>query len=299
MVKKLLGIMRGPFLLLVPVCLAPAYACAYVEAGSLDLTLAILIFVAGLTAHIAANALNEYEDFSSGLDFSTERTPFSGGSGTLVADSNFAPMALYTGLAGLLVTFTIGGYFLWQLGSTLVVPGLLGLAIIVAYTRWINRFPLLCLFAPGVGFGLLMVNLSTLVLTGSVTYMSFWVSLPVTFLVSNLLLLNQFPDVDADRRVGRNHIAIAWGLPWAARVYTALVLSTYVAITLACIIGALPVQALLALVTLPAALWVASKALRFESKNIKALLPAMGVNVVLTLLTPLLLAGSILWQELS
>jgi len=291
--------MRGPFLLLVPACLAPAYAVVYAETGSLDLTLATLIFVAGLAAHIAVNALNEYEDFSSGLDFSTERTPFSGGSGTLVADGDFAPVALYTGLAGLLVTFTIGGYFLWQLGSTVVVPGLLGLAIIVAYTRWINRFPLLCLLAPGVGFGLLMVNLSTLVLTGSVTHMSVWVSLPVTFMVSNLLLLNQFPDVDADRRVGRNHIAIAWGLPWAARVYTTLMLSTYVVITVASLIGALPVQALLALVTLPAALWVASKALRFNSKNLQALLPAMGVNVAVTLLTPLLLAGGILWPALS
>lgn len=297
--QKLLGIIRGPFLLLVPACLAPAYTVAYVQLEALNLTLTILIFTAALAAHIAVNALNEYEDFCSGLDFSTRRTPFSGGSGTLVQDSDFAPMALYTGLLGLLVTFTIGVYFLWQLGGAVVVPGLLGLAIIVAYTRWINRFPLLCLIAPGVGFGLLMVNLSTLVLTGSVSTMSVWVSLPVTFLVSNLLLLNQFPDVDADRRVGRNHIAIAWGLSWAARIYSVQMLLAYLVMAAACAVGAIPVQAMLALATLPAALWVASKALKFDSKNIEALLPAMGVNVAVTLLTPVLLAVGILWSGFS
>jgi 1,4-dihydroxy-2-naphthoate octaprenyltransferase len=34
--------------------------------------------------HGAVNAFNEYEDIKSGLDFKTQRTPFSGGSGTIV-----------------------------------------------------------------------------------------------------------------------------------------------------------------------------------------------------------------------
>lgn len=298
MIKQLLGVMRGPFLLLVPACLAPAFAVAYAENGALDLRLAVLIFIAGLAAHIAVNALNEYEDFSSGLDFATKRTPFSGGSGTLVKDTEFAPMALYTGLVGLLVTFTIGIYFMWQLSAAVVMPGLLGLAIIVAYTRWINRFPLLCLVAPGVAFGLLMVNLSTLVLTGSVSATSLWTSLPVTFLVSNLLLLNQFPDIDADRRVGRKHLAIAWGIPWAARTYTVFMLLAFASIVAGCLAGALPFQTKLALLTLPAGLWVALRALKFDGKNIEALVPAMGVNVAVTLLTPVLLAAGVFWAAL-
>ena len=46
----------------------------------------ILALAGGLLAHISVNALNEYLDFTSGLDLTTLRTPFSGGSGTLPAN---------------------------------------------------------------------------------------------------------------------------------------------------------------------------------------------------------------------
>jgi 1,4-dihydroxy-2-naphthoate octaprenyltransferase len=36
--------------------------------------------------HVAVNALNEASDYKTGIDFNTERTPFSGGSGTLPAE---------------------------------------------------------------------------------------------------------------------------------------------------------------------------------------------------------------------
>lgn len=294
MVASILGIIRAPFLLLVPASLAPAFALAWKNSGSIDVPLGILVFIAALASHVAVNALNEYEDFRSGLDFFTQRTAFSGGSGTLVADNRLVPLALYIALIALLTTFSIGAYFLLrlggQIGSALIAPGLLGLAIIVVYTRWLNRFPLLCLFAPGIGFGLLMVNLSVLVLTGAVGLESLWLSLPVTLLVSNLLLVNQFPDIEADHRVGRRHLAIAWGVRAAAIAAIALMAASYVVILAGCLFGLLPAPTLLALLTLPLALFVAKKVLAFEIGHTDKLVPGMAANVALTLLTPLLLA---------
>ena len=49
-------------------------------------------------AHLAVNMLNEYFDFKSGLDFKTQRTPFSGGSGTLPANPHLARQALTTAI---------------------------------------------------------------------------------------------------------------------------------------------------------------------------------------------------------
>lgn len=294
MLKKLLGIVRAPFLLLVPAALAPAYVIACRQTGALDGTVAFLVFVAALAAQVAVNALNEYEDFNSGLDFATQRTPFSGGSGTLVADTNFAPAALYVALAALLVTISIGGYFLWRFGeqsaSALVVPGLLGIGIIIAYTRWINRFPLLCLFAPGVGFGLLMVNMSVLVLAGAVTGQALVASLLVALLACNLLLVNQLPDIEADRRVGRNHLAIAWGVHWAGWVYLLFTAMAYLLVIAAWGLAVFPAPALLACLTLPAALFVAARVRQFKPEHPEQLVPAMGINVAVTLLTPILLA---------
>ena len=295
MLKKLLGVIRAPFLLLVPASLAPAFAIAWRHTATLDTTAATLVIVAGLAAHIAVNALNEYEDFRSGLDFTTTRTPFSGGSGTLVAHASFAPIALSIALLALLITFAIGVYFVRQLGSAVVVPGLIGVAIIVAYTRWINRFPLLCLFAPGIGFGFLMVNLAVLGLTGRTYPSSLWVSLPITLLVSNLLLVNQLPDIDADRQAGRRHIAIAWGTAWASRSAALLLLGTYLAILMGWLVGALPALCLLSLCTIPLAAFVVVRVGTFDPDSPAALIPAQGMNVVLTLTTPLLLAAGLIW----
>jgi 1,4-dihydroxy-2-naphthoate octaprenyltransferase len=295
LLKKLLGIIRAPFLLLVPACLAPAYAVAWREMGTVDPVLATLVLVAGLASHIGVNALNEYQDFRSGLDFATTRTPFSGGSGTLVADTNFAPVALFVAFLGILVTFTIGLYFVWQIGPQVIVPGLLGLAVIAGYTKWINNFPLLCLFAPGIGFGLLLVNLGTLVLLGSVPVAALWVSIPVTLLVSNLLLVNQLPDVEADRRVGRNHLAIAWGTAWAGRVSVVLLAGVYLSIVLGWLVGALPAPTLLAWLTIPLAAVVGVRVLAFDPLQPRRLLPGMGANVALTLLTPALMAVGLVW----
>jgi len=295
MLKKLLGVIRAPFLLLVPASLAPAFAIAWRHTGTLDTTAAILVIVAGLAAHIAVNALNEYEDFRSGLDFTTTRTPFSGGSGTLVAHASFAPIALSIAVLALLITFAIGVYFVRQLGSAVVIPGLIGVALIVAYTRWINRFPLLCLFAPGIGFGFLMVNLAVLGLTGRTYPSSLWVSLPITLLVSNLLLVNQLPDIDADRQAGRRHIAIAWGTAWASRSAALLLLGTYFAILMGWLVGALPALCLLGLCTVPLAAFVVARVGMFDPDSPTALIPAQGMNVVLTLTTPLLLTAGLIW----
>jgi 1,4-dihydroxy-2-naphthoate polyprenyltransferase len=294
MLKHIFGIIRLPFLLLVPACLAPALAVAYLESGALDCLKAALVLVAAVAGHVAVNALNEYDDFKSGLDFATTRTPFSGGSGALVAAGHLAPVALYLGLVALLVTFSIGVYFAWNVGGAVIIPGLLGLTIIVTYTRWLNRLPLLCLLAPGVGFGVLMVNLTVLVLAGRVTTLSVLTSIPVACVVSNLLLLNQFPDAEADRRVGRHHVVVAWGTAWGGRIYLMLMLVAYGSIVSACLVGIMPFSAKLALLTMPLAIWVGYRALTFDGHALNRLIPAMAVNVVVTLLTPVLLAAGLL-----
>ena len=292
LIKKLLGITRAPFLLLVPACLAPAFALAMKDGGAVRAVDAALVILAGLAAHISVNALNEYEDFRSGLDFVTERTPFSGGSGTLVAHPEFVPVALYVALGSLLATFTVGLYFAATLGWAVLVPGLAGLAIIAGYTRWLNRYPLPCLLAPGVGFGLIMVNAAYLVLARNFSLEALIVSVPVTLLVSNLLLVNQLPDVAADRRVGRRHLAIVRGPASVAPVSGALFAGTYVTLVAGVVAGVLPWPGLVALLTLPSAVAVVLRIYRFPENN-GALVPALGVNVAVTLITPVLIAAGI------
>jgi 1,4-dihydroxy-2-naphthoate octaprenyltransferase len=290
----ILGPMRVPFLILAPACALLGIAvadwlAADWTAGTIQALHVVLVLVGALAAHISVNTLNEYYDFISGLDFKTQRTPFSGGSGTLPASPEKARYALVTGWVTLGLVALIGVYFIVVWGLWLLPLGLLGLLVILFYTPWLNRNVILCLIAPGLGFGTLMVMGSAFALTGAYSWTAFFASLVPFFLVSNLLLLNQFPDVEADRETGRRNLPIVAGRKTAALVYGIFLLLTYLSIVLGVLLGVLPPLALLGLGTLLLAVPAALNAYRFADQ-IEKLIPAMGMNVLINILTPLLVA---------
>jgi 1,4-dihydroxy-2-naphthoate polyprenyltransferase len=288
--KYYLGPMRLPFLVLAPVCVLAGIASAALLPGGLSALFIILSVIAGVAAHISVNALNEYSDFKTGLDFKTQRTPFSGGSGTLPANPEKSHIALTVGLGGMLVTVLIGVYFiLVGRDLRLLWMGLLGVLVILAYTPWLNRRVLLCLIAPGLGFGTCMVLSTDFVLRGNYSWAGFFASLVPFFLVSNLLLLNQFPDVEADRSVGRKNVVIVYGKKVGAVVYTSFLALAYLSIVAGVVFGFLPAWSLLGLGSLIVAVPMLKGIFRNMNDTGK-LIPSMGMNVIVTLLTPLLMA---------
>jgi 1,4-dihydroxy-2-naphthoate octaprenyltransferase len=113
------------------------------------------------------------------------------------------------------------------------------------------------------------------------------------FLVSNLLLLNQFPDVEADASVDRKHLPIAIGRKSSSGVYAALLIAAYVALVVSVVVEKLPYMALFGLLTLPLGFMVVQGARRY-CDQIEKLIPVMARNVLLTLLLPLLMAIGIM-----
>ena len=286
--QSFLGPMRAPFLILALSCVTVGLGAAVWAGGGRVRTLdVLLVFLGGLCAHIGVNALNEYSDFRSGLDFKTTRTPFSGGSGTLPAQPALASQALAIGLGGVAVVVAVGVYFLVVRGGVLLPPGLAGLLVIVTYTPWLTRSPILCLLAPGLGFGSFMVVGVAVALTGQYTWTAFIASLSPFFLVSDLLLLNQFPDVEADRTIGRKHLPIVAGRRFSAVVYSAFLLLAYVSIVVGVLARWLPPASLLGLIPLPAAILAIVDACRYADDPPR-LARAMTLNVIVNLLTPAL-----------
>ncbi len=289
-----LGPMRPPFLLLAVACVLLGTAAAVWMGARPGPLAVVLVFVGGVAAHVAVNALNEWHDFRNGLDLLTRRTPFSGGSGTLPRLPERTGGALLIGLIAVAVCVAIGAWFWWTRGPGILAAGLLGLLVIIAYTPSITRQPLLCLLAPGVGFGPLMVMATAWALGAGYGWPSLAASLVPLFLVSDLLLLNQFPDLEADRQVGRRHLVIAWGRPRSAVVYGLFLLLAYLSLPVAWLAGALPPQALLGLLTAPLAV-VAGRGAIARADDIPRLIPHMGQNVILNLATPTLVAIGLFW----
>ncbi|HID61917.1 MAG TPA: prenyltransferase, partial [Anaerolineae bacterium] len=76
--------LRPQFLLLAVVLVPIGTAVAWHQ-GSFNPAYFVLAWVGTVLAHISVNVLNDYFDHKSRLDFHTQRTPFSGGSGILTA----------------------------------------------------------------------------------------------------------------------------------------------------------------------------------------------------------------------
>ena len=289
MIKSILGIIRAPFLILVPACVAVGIGTAYWQVKELNWTYILLILIGAVSAHISVNVFNEYFDFRSGLDAKTRRTPFSGGSGTLQARPEFLRITLLVAWLSFIITSLVGLFFVWVRGWQLLPIGIAGLIIVIAYTPFLTRNPLACLLAPGLGFGVFVVMGTHFALTGTYTWTSFVASLVPTFLVSNLLLLNQFPDIEADRRVGRSHFPILIGTKASSALFGSFLVLTYASVILGIVLGLLPIFCALALLT---AFW-AKRAYRDSRKKAQIdsfSIRSMSINVVINLVTPVLLA---------
>ncbi|MEI8132739.1 MAG: prenyltransferase [Leptolinea sp.] len=287
--KSLLGTMRAPFLILGPACVAIGVGTAYAQMHQINWLHVLLVLIGAVSAHISVNTFNEYFDFRSGLDAKTQKTPFSGGSGTLPAHPELERATLLLSVATLAISSAIGAYFVWLQGWQLLPLGIFGLILIVTYTIWWVYNPVLSLIAPGLGFGVLMVMGTHFALTGTYSWASFVASLTPTFLVSNLLLLNQFPDAEADRIVGRKHYPIAIGRKASSILYGLFLALAYVAIIFGVLLKILPVLSLIALLTTILALRAYNGA-RKNAENPGGLIPFMGINVVINIATPVLLA---------
>jgi 1,4-dihydroxy-2-naphthoate octaprenyltransferase len=287
--KAFLGIARAKFLLL-PVTLVAAGAAAAAYDGSFDLLNTLLALV-GLTAmHVSVNSLNEYSDFRRGIDLATERTPFSGGSGTLPSGELPASAALYLGLGAALLGLVIGIYFLSVFGWKLMPIFVLGAVSVLGYSDLLARAYVGEVFA-GLGLGTLPVLGTAMVQGGELGPAALAASIPPFFMTFNLLLLNEFPDEVADREGGRRNLVRLLGRTGAARAYVVAAWMVPVCLVVAVAIGALPTICLLA--CLPSLALIAPTRWALTAPLEPVPLPALGANVIWNLATNTVLAISL------
>lgn len=284
---------RGPFLVLTPVCIFLGMSIVVANQASVDSHLLVLTLFGAVLAHISVNTFNEYFDFKSGLDLATTKTRFSGGSGALPRNPEMASAVFTVGAVSLIATLLIGFFFVWKYGPGIIPIGIVGLLLIVTYTGWISKHPFICLIAPGTGFGFLMVVGTQFVLQGEYSTLSWLAAIVPFFLVNNILLLNQYPDIQADTAVGRNNFPIAYGTKISNRVYAVFVLATITAITTCILAGYFPILSLIALLPMPLAFYSLGGAIK-HGETIGNFPKYLGANVAVALLTSLLLGISIM-----
>ena len=286
MKAKLYFLETRPQFLVLSVVLGLTGTCIAWYDGFFNIGDALLATFGLILTHMSVNALNDYFDYGSGIDKVTELTPFSGGSGMLKEGLLSSREVLLIGIITLLLAIPIGIYFILTKGWLLLPLIIVAAACIVLYSPLIQKFywPE---WSPFLGLGVLPVLGMYFSQTGMYTLHAVIAAIPSGFLVHNLLLLNEFPDIEADRVAHRKTLPITMGGRGAAIFYTVFTIMAYIWIVVAVIFKAMPVFTLLALLTSP----LAAKAIRgsFKYKDRERLIPTLAGNVMVVLLTQVLI----------
>ncbi len=242
----------------------------------------ILCLLAGAFAHIGVNTLNEFLNFKSGLDKTTKRTPFSGGSGALIVKPELSSYVLSISIISIILTIAIGVYFVILRGVLLALLLSIGLFLVIMYDIVIVKRPILCYFAPGIGFGLVFIIGTEIVLTGNYSGESIICSSISLISISNILLLNQYPDIDADKQVGRKNIPIVWGTKNANIFYIGTCIVLFLSIIGAVVFNTLPIYSLIILIFIIPSIIISDNLIKYTN-NIKKLETFLGLNIIMNL----------------
>jgi 1,4-dihydroxy-2-naphthoate octaprenyltransferase len=254
--------------------------------GQFQVVLFLLTLVGAVFVHLATNMLNDNFDFRSGNDLQVRhQNPFAGGGRVLTQGVLNVNAHLSVALGFLVAASAIGLYLVLQVGLTLLWIGLAGVAVALFYVG-----PPLRLAYYGVGellvglsFGPLLVLGTYFVQTQRLDSGPFLLSISLGLLVTAILWINEFPDVEADVAVGKRTLMARLGYERSVGVYASLLAFAYGFVLLAAIAALVPWTVLLAFLTLPVAKG-AWDGLRANYRDPMALIPANAATIQLTLL---------------
>jgi 1,4-dihydroxy-2-naphthoate octaprenyltransferase len=284
--REYASVARAPFLLLPPTLVASGAAASAWD-GSFSWSHTAMALIGLVALHMAVNILNEWSDMRTGIDLNTERTPFSGGSGTLPAGGMGSRTALTFGLACAAIGLGVGLWFIPRIGTALIPIMVLGAICVLAYTDALARIGI-GEIAAGFGLGAGPVVGTALVQDGSWSRAAIAAAVPSFLMTFNLLLLNEFPDEEADRDGGRKNLVLLLGRRPAALVYAVAAIATPVFIAGSVVIGWLPALALLG--ALPSLLLLKPLQWAIGDADQPVPISALGANVAWNLATNTLIA---------
>ncbi|HEY4822068.1 MAG TPA: 1,4-dihydroxy-2-naphthoate octaprenyltransferase [Candidatus Bathyarchaeia archaeon] len=283
--------MRVPFLqaTFVPVILGSVIAWQITR--SFDWGLFLLTLLGASLIQIATNMLNDYFDFKSGNDLQVRhQNPFAGGGRILTAGLIKPSTHLLVSSSCLIIGCLIGLYFVISLGLTqLFWLGLVGVVSSCFYVgppfklayRGIGEFVV------GLNFGPIMTLGTYYVQTGTWNVVPFLASIPVGLLIVAVLWINEFPDMDADKAVGKNTLVLRLGYARSIAVYVGLVALSYVLVIVYTLLRlftstTVTYATLIVLLTIPIAM-KAIKGLKANYRDPHAIIPANAGTIMLHL----------------
>ncbi len=173
------------------------------------------------------------------------RSRFAGGSGTVVRGDISLKTAFAVSVMSLILAATIGTVlqFVYRTGPWTLPFGAVGILGGFFYStppiRWVSRgFGELWI---GLCYGWLPVAVAAYLQTGTFLPWVHIVAVPIGLSIFNVILLNEFPDYEADRASGKRNLLVRVGPQAAVGIYTAVSVAVMVAASLSIVLGWRPV----------------------------------------------------------
>ena len=284
-----------PRFLLISVALASLGTSIAWRNGFFSLRYAVLAFIGLVLWQISVQVLNDYFDYRSGVDLKTRRTPFTGGSGILPAHLLRPESVLKFGLLSFALAVPIWVYLVIAKGLLLLPLIGVGAVCVLVYTPFLTRWRL-GEVSSGLGLGILPTLMFYFVQTGSYSVEAVVAAIPAGMLIFDVHLLNEFPDVEADKTGGDKTLPIILGRPKAAWLYLAGTAAVYAWTVAWVAAGVMPPLTLVSLVAIPLALWATKGALSYRDDT--SFTPALWAHALFGLFTIALLASGYIIDHL-
>ena len=216
------------------------------------------LVVIGVTVnHFGLNLVDDVLDYRHTVDQQTgdQKNFFTGGSGVLPEGLLKDTQMLKAAALFFSATALIGIYLAWTCGWFVLVFGIFGMACSIFYTappirfgyRGAGELGLLINFGPVIVLGAYFVQARTLAVE------PFIASLVPGLLMASMILINEIPDYEADRRGGKWNLVARFGRKTGACLYGAGLACAYSILVLSALAGVLSPFVWLGLVSLPLA----------------------------------------------
>lgn len=243
--KKILAwvsLSRPPFhtVGILPFCLGTylAYKTEGVFLESVFFLGVMAVFLILLSTYHAGEYFDYEEDSLSKAKFESR---FSGGSGIIPAQTLSRRTALLTSLVALLLAATLGLVlqFVYHTGPYTLLLGCLGALSGFFYStkpvRLVERgcgelFIAFC-------YGWLPVATAFYLQVGYIHPLIHWISLPIALTIFNVILLNEFPDYEADKTVGKRNLLVRLGPGKGIVLFTAISVAAWPAMVMSVYAG--------------------------------------------------------------
>ena len=229
--------MRAPFFVASAVPVVVGSLAGFASSGRFDAVYFAMALVGTVLLHAGANVANDYFDHRSGNDAANHNvSPFSGGS-RVIQDGLLTPRAVLAGAcalwaAGAAVGAALAAMTRSALVASLVAAGLAG--------GFFYSAPPMRLGYRGLGEVTVALLFGVLSVAGAFTLQAgrfeWWALAPGALsgvLVGCVLLINEFPDEEADRAASKRTLVVILGRERAARLFMIVLPSAWIAAALA------------------------------------------------------------------